>query len=420
MDQPQQAKPRIGARTIVLDAARLLKQNKISKEDLEKMDKVFREEVIAFAATLPDEEVVTEIRKQQSSDLMKGYVPTRPKEHVDVPKAAVPPPVTPAPVPTPPPQPKVEKKAEPKVEPKPIPKPVPPPPPPPPPKPEPKPAPVPAPEVKKTEDQLMYAHKEEIQKKKTVVGDALRVAQLERNTLMHELESVRAKERETEAEEKAIKKQESHAPVSEMKPLEEKRWIVEDKRQGFEKERFEIHKKIDVADAKISERYREQTALETEETILRNEIERYELKKEAKLATEQKIQEEKVYSAIQAKKKKLESDWTKMKEEVKLIKDRVVKTDREAGELKLQIDALEKVESSAISEKDRHGAEEKRWALEKRFREIEQSVWQLDADSENKEKEIEVLEKLFGEVQLEEETSKDKISRYNTTIRKAE
>lgn len=402
MDQLLQKGAPIKARTIVLDTARLYKQNKISKDDLARMDKIFRQEVIACADTLPpEEEPMTELKKvapKQAPNLMEGYVPTRPKEHVAVtPTQTPPPPVPPKPKPQPePPKPKVEVK------------PVPPPPPPPPTPPKPKP-----------EDQILVAQKDELKKKKDTITETLRESQSIRNTLIAELESLRAKEKVVENEEKAIKKEEKSASILEMKAWEEKRWILEDRRQELEKERFETHKKIDEADVQISLRYKEQMAIDDEEKALDKELALIKIRKEAKEAKEEKVKEEKVYEALQIKKKKYEMDWVKMKEDIKGAKEQILKIDIEALDIKKQIEALEKTETSAVNEKDRHDIEEKRWELEKKFREIETSVWKIDADIEQKMKDIESIEKVFADIQIEEETSKDKIKKYNTAIQKA-
>jgi hypothetical protein len=433
MDQSLQKGAPIKARTIVLDTARLYKQNKISKDDLARMDKIFRQEVIACADTLPpEEEPMTELKNiapKQAPNLMEGYVPTRPKEHVVQPPTQTqtpPPPPPPPPRPTPPPQPPVPPKPKPQPEP-PKPKvevkPVPPTqtPPPTPPRPTP-----PKPEIKvepkpetKPEDQVLVARKDELKKKKDAITDTLKESQSIRNTLIAELESLRAKEKVVENEEKAIKKEEKSASILEMKAWEEKRWILEDRRQELEKERFETHKKIDEADAQISLRYKEQMAIDDEEKALDKEITLVKIRKEAKEAKEEKIKEEKVYDALQIKKKKYEMDWIKMKEDIKGAKEQIAKIDIEALDIKKQIEALEKTETSAVNEKDRHDTEEKRWELEKKFREIETSVWKIDADIEQKMKDVESIEKVFADIQIEEETSKDKIKKYNTAIQKA-
>jgi hypothetical protein len=448
MDQSLQKGAPIKARTIVLDTARLYKQNKITKEELARMDKIFRQEVIACADTLPpEEEPMTELKKvapKVAPDLMKGYVPTRPKEHVAqtpsptptstpvqpaqaqkaTPPPPPPPPLAPKP-PVPPVPPKPKPQPEPpklKVEVKPVPPPPQTPPPPPtPPKPEikldPKPELNPEP---KPEEQILSARKEELKKKKDAIAETLKESQSARNVLIAELESLRSKEKVVENEEKAIKKEEKSASILEMKAWEEKRWILEDRRQELEKERFETHKKIDEADAQISLRYKEQVAIDDEEKALDKELALIKIRKEAKEAKEEKAKEEKVYDALQIKKKKYEMDWIKMKEDIKGAKEQIAKIDIEALDLKKQIEALEKTETSAVNEKDRHDIEEKRWELEKKFREIETSVWKIDADIEQKMKDVESIEKVFADIQIEEETSKDKIKKYNTAIHKAD
>lgn len=423
MDQTLQKGAPIKARTIVLDTARLYKQNKISKADLARMDKIFRQEVIACADTLPpEEEPMTELKKvtpKKTPDLMKGYVPTRPKEHVVTPpaqpvqaqKVTPPPPPAPKPPVQPvPPKPKPQPEPpKPKVEPKPV-APIPPPPP------------APKPEIKvesKSEDQILLNRKEELQKKKDAITVTLKESQSARNTLLAELESLRAKEKVVENEEKAIKKEEKNASIIEMKAWEEKRWILEDKRQELEKERFETHRKIDEADVKISLRYKEQVAIDDEEKALDKELALIKIRREAKEAKEEKVKEEKVYDALQVKKKKYEMDWIKLKEDIKEAKEQISKIDTEALDIKKQIEALEKNETTAVNEKDRHDIEEKRWDLEKKFREIETSVWKIDSDIEQKIKEVESIEKVFADIQIEEETSKGKINKYNAAIQKA-
>ena len=79
---------------------------------------------------------------------------------------------------------------------------------------------------------------------------------------------------------------------------------------------------------------------------------------------------------------------------------------------------MDKTETTAVNEKDRHDIEEKRWELEKKFREIETSVWKIDADIEQKIKDVESIEKVFADIQIEEEKSKDKINKYISVIQK--
>lgn len=387
---------------MVLDTARLLKQNKLTKEDLAKMDKTFREEVVAYAATMPEEEDLSSlsITPKEKPDLLKGYIPTRPKgpsgAHDDAAQVVVnraPQPMKPVP----PPQPKPVTPVTP-------PKPVPPPPP-----------------VRvATEEELLQAKLQDFAKKKAVLEEETRIHQLERNTLIGELESVRAKERGVEQEESELRKKEKEAPVGEMKNLEEKRWTLEDSRQLLEKSRWDIHKKIDGVDARMAEIYKNERGLIQEEDHAKKDLEKIVLKREAKVAAEQKVVEEKAYAAIQAKKKKYETDWVRLKEEVKHLKVQVEKTDGGARSLKDQIEEVEKTESTASTEQHRHDLEEKRWDLDKKLREIEKSVWQLDADAAQKTKEIEAIEKIFAEIQLEEEASKKKMQDYASIIIKAE
>jgi len=413
MDQSTQKVVPIKARTIVLDTARLYKQNKISKEELARMDKIFREEVITCADTLPpEEEPMTELKKvvlKQAPYLMKGYVPTRPKEHV-VPTPAPTPAPTPTPKPTPPPPPPPRP-----TPPTPTPKPTPPPPPKPEIKIEIKPE--PKPELK-PEEQVLSARKDEIKKKKDLVTNTLKESQSARNVLLAQIESFRAKEKVVENEENAIKKEEKNASILEIKAWEEKRWILEDKRQAFEKERFETHKKIDEADVEISKQYKEQVAIDNEEKALDKELSLIKIRKEAKEAKEEKIKEEKIYDTLQIKKKKYEMDWVKIKEDIKGAKEQISKIDIEALDIKKQIETLDKAETTAVNEKDRHDIEEKRWELEKKFREIETSVWKIDADIEQKIKDVESIEKVFADIQIEEEKSKDKINKYISVIQK--
>ena len=259
---------------------------------------------------------------------------------------------------------------------------------------------------------------DELKKKKDLITNTLKESQSARNILLAQLESFRAKEKVVENEENAIKKEEKNASILEMKAWEEKRWILEDKRQAFEKERYETHKKIDEADVEISKRYKEQVAIDNEEKALDKELSLIKIRKEAKEAKDEKIKEEKIYDALQIKKKKYEMDWVKIKEDIKGAKEQISKIDIEALDIKKQIETLDKTETTAVNEKDRHDIEEKRWELEKKFREIETSVWKIDADIEQKIKDVESIEKVFADIQIEEEKSKDKINKYISVIQK--
>lgn len=380
MDQPTQH----NVRTIVADTARLLRQNKISKEDLAKMDKIFRDEVTAYASTVLRDEVQISLSIQSKEKPQQKPIEAKPTS---------PPPLTPPP------------KPQPKPEPEPVPKPV---------------EPAPASTAPLTEEQLLEIHLEDARKKREIVSAVLKELQLERAVLLKEIELARQKEKSAEQEEVAVKKEEKDASASALRALEEKRWALEDRRQSIEKERWEIHKNLDGVDTRISETYKQQSTLEAEEAKAKEKIRVLTVKKEAKLAERKKIEEEKVFTSILAKKKKYEADWIKTKEDIKRIQVGVSETDSQALEIKKQIEEVEKQESGAISEQDRHSLEEKRWAFDAKLRSIEEAVWKLDAEAAEKLKKIEEIQKVFAEIQLEEESSKEKIASYLAAIRRGQ
>lgn len=408
MDQSKQN----NARTIVVDTARLLKQNKLTKEDLAKMDKTFREEVTACASTMLDQEQITlNVRSKEKQPLIKDEIVLGVKKPKPLEELVHAPAPIPAPAAAPAPKP------EPKIEPKPKPKPVPPPPPPPP---APMPKPAYAPAAPLTEEQLIQIHIDDLRKKREMVSASLHDIQFERNVLLKDLESIRTKEKGIEQEEAAIKKEQAGAVASVVRTLEEKRWALEDARQVVEKERWEAHKKLDAVDVRISETYKQQAVLDTEELKSKRKIEELATKREAALAEGGKSDEEKVFAIIQAKKKKFEADWVKIKENIKRIKSNVSETDTRAVALKKQIEEIEAQENVAISEQDRHTLEEKRWLFDKQLRDIEKMVWDLDAEVEAKLKEVVEIEKIFAEIQIEEEKSKEKISAYLLAIKRGQ
>ncbi len=78
--------------------------------------------------------------------------------------------------------------------------------------------------------------------------------------------------------------------------------------------------------------------IEYEEEKVKKELSYFTAKKDAKKAQEEMMLEEKVYASIETKKKKYELDWIKLKEDMKHIKEKVDKTDKEAADLKKLIE----------------------------------------------------------------------------------
>lgn len=515
------------ARTILHDVARLIKQNKISKEDLARMSKAFRQEAMDYAAQLPEEEIVTEISvkpKQDKSNWPLGYTPTNrpssgnslsaaenikaafaPRTPTQKPAAApsasasktapaaqqpininvnfssdkpvqpeqstitfvkpMPAAAAPDPVPAPkakvPEQPPVKESVAWTVNPssKTAPSPAPAPKAEVAPAPKPESAPVPVPKkvpnhpvsavihtaraaspsqsfpkkqesvikpqlnakaMLMVEEEALNKEKEKIESKKAEISEAIQALVLQKGHLASELEGIKSREKSIEEDEKEVAKEAGQASSTSLKKsLEEKRWELEDKRQEVEKERFSLHEKSEALDQQIADMRKEESAVDVE--MKRNEraLEHVHLRKEAQVAEEKKDAEEKIYAAIQSKKVKYESDWVKMKEDLKHLEGQMSLLDDKLSAAKKEFEEIESAEKSTSSEKERHALEEKRWNIDKKLRALEKEGWGIEELVEKKSAEVSEIEKTFEAIQMEEAESKGRLNEYKAVIRKA-
>ncbi len=532
-------------RTIVVDTARLIKQNKISKEDLDRLNPALRQEALSYVDSLPVEEEdlsemkivlkagkaprpyltqagmrkpnqvadkpmpVIPIPPQLNPDIkLPGYVPPSKaqatanninitnnlqdlKVHITtdlkdeiieaikqrkqqeamkeevrlqvqsqmgmsgqqsppapVPTSPVSAPIQPAPQPipvviVPPPQAQTaELKPTPVIpEPKPVPPPVPKPIPPQP-KVEVKPAvtkPIPphapkpitpafvprsAPtaEIKPTvnvEHQNLMDKDREVEKRKRMIGEEISSLIVMRNTEQHDLQTLKNKEKSMEEQEALIIAEEKQATsIAAIKDLEEKRWQLEDRRQMYEKDRWIIHKKVEDLNRQIEEKQKEVKRLEEEQREIKKEYLAAIVKKEAGHAGEAKVTEEKILADLREKKVTYEERWLKEKTEAESIQKALFEARQELADQKKMLAEAEKVENTITDEKGKHKAEEERWRIEAAYRQSEKKVWDLEAQASTLQKSKEELEKVFSQIQIDEQDSLDKIENYNFALSK--
>jgi hypothetical protein len=449
---PQASQFSTRPRTIVVDLARLIKQNKISQADLKLIDKNLREEAIAYASILeetipttlnirkhaihkPGEPVSfgghnqlrpTPIKKEEPGPILTGTIPSVIAEK----KPATP---APAPVPAAPPKHDTQIKIKPVIKTEP-----------------PKPAthkihpqinksftthtPIGTKSIahttppKTTPPNTVVETEASIQSviqtlasKKTVIEKEINELMSEKNARVHTLEAVKSKEKEIEDEELRIRLELNDASTAaSKKSLEEKRWNLEDERQTREKERWDILKSIDALDQKILGKKNELSDLLRVERENREKLDRLQIKKRAEEAREALKNYEASYEKILERKKKYESEWLKIKNDMDSLKTKIENKKGEREDANRQFEETERKERATTDEKQRHALEEERWQADMKLRENAKAVWASEEELERKSEERNALESTFASIQTEEEDILEKIAEAKLIIQKAE
>ncbi len=272
-----------------------------------------------------------------------------------------------------------------------------------------------------TDESELYDKDASLEEKKAAITKEIQALTLTRNSYLRDLELLRLHEKSVEDQEAAINmKEKESGTISSHKAIEEKRWSLEDQRQTYEKERWDIHQKIDDIEKQLSERNRQKGKIEAEQEKFKRDLEVITLKKEAEQARIDKVLEEKIQASTREKKRKYELDWIKSKSDMSHIREQIENLQSDVASMKKKIEETELLEKSASNEKDRHSFEEQRWQLEKSLRDVEKNQWDLESKVEGMARDVEELERVFAEIQIEEEQSREKIDKANLIIKKAE
>lgn len=463
----QQTPAAVRPRTLVVDLARLIKENKLTNDDLKSLDKHLREEAIAYASILEDAVPTTlNIRKHalnkpgepEKFGAENHLRPTPLKTGLETSKEAASiaqsasveagKPITPAistepivqappPLPQPPKQP-VKQAAPPKVR---IPKPKP--------KAPDEPAPskphsvhtshsqilshasphTPAhtssapsqPQQKAVNEDSIKATIHEINSKRIIIDKQISELMSEKNARVHAIEGLRKKEKEIEDEEARIRRDLAETLTSsEKKTLEEKRWSLEDERQALEKERWELLKAIDSLDQDISAKKKESNTLSLSEKQNKEALDKLQIKKRAEEARAALKIHEASYEKVLERKRAYEAEWTTLKNDSEDLINKISEKKVVKEEADKKFEEAEKKEKATTDEKKKHALEEDRWQADASLRETSKEVWATEEELDKKQEEIKALEINFASIQTEEEEILEKIAEAKIIIQKAD
>lgn len=229
--------------------------------------------------------------------------------------------------------------------------------------------------------------------------------------------------KEAELEQKEVELDEAERRVSDPKErqqLEKSRWVLEDHRKEAEQKRWKADQEIIKIQGEIDDVHKRLIDVSDSRNEKEQELEG--LKKHLRALAAEK--EKKVYkeqlAQVEKAKEPLELEWITLNEQKEALSKAADKAEREEEGIEAKKKDIEEQEREALDPQERHNFEVERWKAEEARRAIEKSRWQAEERLEQIEDSLQTLRVNYKKLLDTESSLQDKLQEIDLLVSEVE
>lgn len=209
--------------------------------------------------------------------------------------------------------------------------------------------------------------------------DVIAHLESQRMRLLNFVEPIRAKEKELEDKEVEIEAARAQVTTEkERRELEERRWIVEDRRREAEQQRWKTDQEIVRIQNEIKNISAKKEDLLIEKAQFEEKMKTVRRKMEALTAEAERAELVKKLDVVEKLKEPLELQFISITEKTKRSSGELKRLSAQVESLKDKIAGLGIKERAAETAEEQHNFEVERWNTEEELRRAEKALWQIE------------------------------------------